>query len=90
MELTCTEDPEEMNMSESIMKKLSVKQLGDYLTKCGISPEAIITFSTNQVTGQALLLVDDGELRELLQTIGDRAVVRNILKQIRKVNIIIK
>lgn len=73
----------ELELTVSMMKKLSVQQLGDYLTKSGISPEAIKSFLVNQVTGQALLLLDDSELKELIQTIGDRAILRNLLKEVK-------
>ena len=73
-------------MDESEFKKLSVKQLGDYLQNNGVSKEAIATLVENNVSGLALLLVDKSELKELLKTIGDRAIVRNLLLSLKKVS----
>lgn len=72
-------------MSELQMQKLSVVELSDHLCQIGVSEDAIKEFSTNKISGKALLLVDDSELRELLPTIGDRAIIRNLLKEITKV-----
>lgn len=72
-------------ISESMMRKLSVEQLGDYLTKNGLSQEAIHAFSKNNVTGKALLLLEDDDIKGLIDTIGDRAVLRNLLREVRKV-----
>ena len=54
-------------MDESEFKKLSIKQLGDYLQNNGVSKEAIAALVEN-VLGLALL-VDKSELKELLKTI---------------------
>lgn len=39
----------------------------------------------NNVSGRALLLIDDNEIKELLSTIGDRAIVRDLVRGINKV-----
>ena len=70
-------------MDESKFQKLSVKQLGDYLQNNGVSKEAIATLVENNVSGLALL-VDKSELKKLLKTIGDRAIVRNLLLSLKK------
>lgn len=64
---------------------LSVLELAGYLEQTGVSSEATELLIKNQVSGRALLLVDNGELKELLHTIGDRAVVRDLLYRARKV-----
>ena len=72
-------------MDESSFKKLSIQKLGEYLQNNGVSMEAVTCLEVNKVTGLALLLVDETELKELLQTILDRAVVWNLLKNIGKI-----
>lgn len=64
---------------------LSVLELAGYLERTGVSSEATEHLIKNQVSGRALLLVDTDELKELLHTIGDRAVVRDLLCRARKV-----
>lgn len=73
-------------MASSIdVKGLSIEELASFLRDNSVSEEAIALFRDNKVSGQALLLVDDGELKELMPTIGDRAIVRNLLSKIKKV-----
>ena len=70
-------------MDLSSLKKLSVLELSTFLGENGVSSDAIQSLKTNQVSGLALLLVEEDELKEMLKTIGDRAVVRDILRRVR-------
>lgn len=67
-----------------VLSDLSVQELAEYLKELCVSSQAIDSLIENQVSGRALLLVDEGELKELLHTIGDRAVVRDLLNRARK------
>ena len=73
-------------MDEKNFKSLSVDELGEYLVENGVGKEAVANLSKNNVSGFALMLLDQSELKELISTIGDRAVVRNILCNIEKVH----
>ena len=68
-------------MDKSEFKKLSIKQPGDYLQNDGVCKQAIATLVENDVSGLALL-VEKSELKELLKTMGDRVIVRNLLLSI--------
>ena len=70
-------------MDFSEFNSLSIEQLGEYLENKGVSNEAILRLEENKVSGLAMLLVDEVELKELLPTIGDRAIVKNLLKELR-------
>ena len=70
-------------MDLSSLKKLSVLELSTFLGGNGVSSDAIQSLKMNQVSGLALLLVEEDELKEMLKTIGDRAVVRVILRRVR-------
>lgn len=63
------------------LSDLSAVELSYYLTKIGVSSSAASRLVDNNVSGCALLLVDDEELKELLHTIGDRALVRDLLNR---------
>lgn len=73
-------------LPQSELSNLSILELAEYLREIGISIEARESLVDNLVSGRALLLVDDGELKELLKTIGDRAIVRDLLNRIKKVS----
>ena len=70
-------------MEESTLKRLSIQHLGEYLGKTGVSEDAIQTLKENKVSGLALLLLNESELVSLLPTIGDRAIVRTILNDVK-------
>ena len=73
--------------TSGLIRSLSVEELADHLTQNGVSSKAIKCLRDNEVSDRALLLVDDFELKELLHTIGDRAIVRDILNKARKVRL---
>lgn len=60
---------------------LSVEELAKELKKSGVSSDALKGLVTNRVSGKALLVLDSEELKELVPTIGDRALVRNLLEE---------
>ena len=70
-------------MDQAVFKSYSVQQLGDYLLENGVSGEAIETLKDNRVSGLALLLLTESELATLLPMIGDRAIVRAILRTVK-------
>lgn len=70
-------------------RSLSIEELGGYLQNKSVSDDAIEALKENKVSGLALLLVSESELKDLLPTIGDRAIVRSLLSDI-KVSIILE
>lgn len=64
---------------------LSVSDLNAYLGSQEISKKTLENFSTNMVSGLALTLLDDSHIKELVPIIGDRAIMRNILKKLKQV-----
>lgn len=72
-------------MSQSELSNLSALELAEYLQEFGVSIEAREQLVDNNVSGRALLLIDDNEIKELLSTIGDRAIVRDLVRGINKV-----
>ena len=72
-----------MVLGYSAFSKLSIEDLTAYLEKNGISSGALQSLEENKVSGLALLLVSEDDLKEMVKAIGDRAIVRNLLKQVR-------
>lgn len=66
-----------------VFKAMSIEQLGRHLEGKGVSCDAVERLADNKVSGFALLLIDKSELKELVPTIGDRAIVRNLLKDLK-------
>ena len=63
-------------------KMLGIEDLGKYLVQEGISSKTIEKLASEMISGRSLTLLDEAELKEVIPIIGDRAVVRNILKSL--------
>ncbi len=63
-------------------KMLGIEDLGKYLVQEGISSKTIEKMASEMISGRSLTLLDEAELKEVIPIIGDRAVVRNILKSL--------
>lgn len=61
------------------METLSVTGLREYLES---QAKTLENLSSNMVSGLALTLLDDDELKQLVPIIGDRAVLRNMVKKV--------
>ncbi len=61
----------------------------EYLEDKGVSGEVVENFRRNRVTGAAFLQLTrtEDDLRELVPLIGERTVVRELLKQSKPVRI---
>lgn len=62
-------------LSDLDMDVLSVAGLREYMEGQGISLKTLDNLSSNMVSGLALTLLDESELKELVLIIGDRAVL---------------
>lgn len=69
-------------MERDAIRKLSISELMQYLEGKGVSSDALQCLQDNRVSGLALLLVSEEELKEMLATIGDRAIVRDLLRKV--------
>ena len=68
------------------LKLMSVFALAEYLGGKGVSEGSLEELKANKVSGQALQFLNEEELKELFPTIGDRALVRNVLLEFKKVS----
>ena len=50
-----------------------------------VSQQTVDTLRENRVSGLALLLVNNEELKELFEPIGDRAIVQKLLNNLEMV-----
>ena len=71
-------------------QSLSVSGLCTFLESQSISTKTLDNFSTNMVSGLAMILLDEGDIKELVPIIiGDKAILWNILKKLKLVKTII-
>lgn len=71
------------------IESFSHQQLADYLTtSAGIQSEVVSEFKANLIDGAAFFSMSEDDLKGLLPIIGDRIMVRNVLKKLREVNFI--
>lgn len=66
-------------------KTLSVSGLCSFLATQRISTKTLDNLSNNMVSGLAMTLLDEGEIKELVPIIGDQAILRNMLKKLEQV-----
>ena len=71
-------------------KAFSVSGLRAFLAGEGISIKTLENFSSNMVSGLAMTLLDEAEIKELVPIIGDRAILRNILMKLKQVYVLIQ
>lgn len=69
-------------------KAMSIEQVGKHLGEKGVSSDALQRLADNKVSGLALLLIEESELKEMVPAIGDRAILRNLLKDLKVIFII--
>ena len=69
--------------------KLSALELASYLGEFGVSVEGREKMVDDNISGRALLLLDDNDLKEVLKAIGDRAIVKDLLSRQNEVNCLI-
>ena len=67
------------------VKDLNVEDFGDFLLHKGVHEDVVSSFITNKISGILFLKLSEDDLKELTPTIGDRIVVREILRGVSKV-----
>lgn len=74
-----------MSMARKRVDELTVNEFEEFLEDEGLSDEVVENFRRNRVTGAAFLQLTEDDLRELIPLIGQRTVVRELLKQSKQV-----
>lgn len=64
---------------------LNLEDFGDFLLEKGIHEEVASLFISNRITGSAFLRLSEDDIKELTPTIGDRILVKELLKEVSKV-----
>ena len=72
-------------MARKRVDELTVNEFEEFLEDEGLSDEVVENFRRNRVTGAAFLQLTEDDLRELIPLIGQRTVVRELLKQSKQV-----
>ena len=69
-----------MNVREGI-ESLSDEEFGTWLYEKGFHEDLVSSFVSQRISGNAFLLLSEDDLKELVPTIGDRSVVRDLLNK---------
>ena len=72
-------------MAEQNVAKYDCQELSHYLLSNGMRQEIGEVFQANMINGDAFFSLSEEDLKELLPVIGDRALVRKLLKKLREV-----
>ena len=73
-------------MEEFKRLSLAITELQEYLARQSISSKTLKLLAENMVSGLALVLLDELELKEVVPTIGDRAILRKTIQKLKQVN----
>lgn len=74
-----------LKMGKEDVEKYDCQQLSDYLLSSGIREEVTEAFQANLINGEAFLELSEEDLKELLPVIGDRILIRKLLKKLHEV-----
>ena len=72
-------------MSEVPVLEMSCSEFSEFFIKEGFHEEIILSFSSNTMCGTSFCNLTEEDLKELLPGIGDRACVRQLLQEVKKV-----
>ena len=72
-------------MAQADVAKYGCQELLDYLLSSGKRQEVAEAFQANMINGDAFLSLSEDDLKELLPVIGNRSLVRKLLKKLREV-----
>ena len=61
---------------------LNVEELSDHLVEKGVHEDMFTTFKSNRISGKVFLKLSDENLKELIPTVGDRVLVKELLEEI--------
>ena len=64
-----------------IIEPLSHEEFGDFLSERGLHEDAVSAFVSQRVSGAAFLKLSEDDLKELIPIIGDRILVRELLRE---------
>lgn len=64
---------------------LNLEDFGDFLLEKGIHEEVASLFISNRITGSAFLRLSEDDIKELTPRIGNRILVKELLKEVSKV-----
>lgn len=67
------------------IEKFNCVDFSEFLIREGFHEDVVCAFSSNRICGQTFLLLNEGDLQELLPVIGDRVRIRKLLNEIHQV-----
>jgi len=67
-------------------KDMSYEELGEFLQLNGLQDDIISSVMEHKLSGETFLELTEGDLKELIPTIGDRITIRRLLRALREVS----
>ena len=64
-----------------VIDSLSHDEFGDFLSERGLHEDVVSLFVAQRVSGAAFLKISEDDLKELIPIIGDRILVRELLRE---------
>ena len=61
---------------------LNVEELSEHLVEKGVHEDVSATFKSNRIGGKVFLKLPDENLKELIPTVGEKALVKELLEEI--------
>ena len=61
---------------------LNAEELSEHLVEKGVHEDVSATFKSNRISGKVFLKLSDENLKELIPTVGDRVLVKELLEEI--------
>ena len=61
---------------------LNIEELSDHLVEKGVHEDMSATFKSNRISGKVFLKLSDENLKELIPTVGDGVLVKELLEGI--------
>lgn len=68
-----------------VIKDLNVEDFSEFLLEKGVHEEVASLFVSNRISGSIFLKLSEGDLKEIIPTIGDRILVKELLNQVSQV-----
>ncbi len=81
---TSSSSARQMFEMETFDRSCSIDELGYFLSQKGASDRVVESLKDNYVNGSAFVVLTEDDIKQLTPLIGDRALLRSLLKQVQQ------
>lgn len=71
-----------------VIQALSHQDFGDFLSERGFHEDLVSLFVDQRVSGAAFLKISEDDLKELIPIVGDRILIRELLRECQVLEIL--